>query len=411
MVEPKKFIYLRTRSAFGLTAGGSVAHTAGVINALRKTANVEVISNDVLPEVLGEYEIIKPIRLSFFPVALNEFLYNIYLLMKLPIPESGTVIYQRLSAYSFIGAFWANNERPFVLEHNGSEAWGLKNWSKQHDTKSIKGWLMNVYKHLFEIPFVKIIEKYNLSKASLIVVVSNELRQQLLAKKIPQKKIVCYPNGVDPGVFTPDIDGLDVRKSFGLTDEIVFGFIGSFGQWHGTDIMARAIVTFYKAHPENKGKVKFLLIGDGLMMKEVKTILSELSNPEDVILPGTIAQNLAPTYLAACDVLVSPHKSNPDGTKFFGSPTKLFEYMAMGKPIIASSLEQIDEILSHKNTAYMVHPDDPSQLAEAFKELSTNLPTYKNMGELARKDVLKKFTWEIHVDEFVKPLTKPSSSE
>ncbi len=60
----------------------------------------------------------------------------------------------------------------------------------------------------------------------------------------------------------------------------------------------------------------------------------------------TRSQSEAPTYLAISDIVVSPTVPNPDGSPFFGSPTKLFEYMAMGKPIVASDLDQIGEVLT-----------------------------------------------------------------
>jgi len=54
------------------------------------------------------------------------------------------------------------------------------------------------------------------------------------------------------------------------------------------------------------------------------------------VLTGLVPQVEGRCYIAACDILASPHIPNPDGTPFFGSPTKLFEYMAMGKAIVAS---------------------------------------------------------------------------
>ena len=85
-------------------------------------------------------------------------------------------------------------------------------------------------------------------------------------------------------------------------------------------------------------------------MNDVKEILGEFLSSSFVCLTGIVPQKDAPKYLVASDILVSPHIPNADGSRFFGSPTKLFEYMAMGKAIIASDLEQIGEIL--KNRVY-----------------------------------------------------------
>ena len=73
--------------------------------------------------------------------------------------------------------------------------------------------------------------------------------------------------------------------------------------------------------------------------------------------------------MAACDLLASPHVPNSDGTPFFGSPTKLFEYMAMGKGIIASDLDQIGEVLEHDHTAWMVKPGDAESLMLGLKTM------------------------------------------
>src|SRR5207237_125725 len=79
-----------------------------------------------------------------------------------------------------------------------------------------------------------------------------------------------------------------------------------------------------------------------------------------------VPQDDGPEHLAAADLLVSPHVTNPDGTPFFGSPTKLFEYMAMGRPIVASDLEQIGQTLEHGRTAWLVPPGDVEALADAM---------------------------------------------
>ena len=80
-------------------------------------------------------------------------------------------------------------------------------------------------------------------------------------------------------------------------------------------------------------------------MPAVRRALSDSPYSSFVTLTVLVPQADAAQYLATTDVVVSPHVNNQDGSRFFGSPTKLFEYMAMGKAIVASDLEQIGTIL------------------------------------------------------------------
>jgi len=83
-------------------------------------------------------------------------------------------------------------------------------------------------------------------------------------------------------------------------------------------------------------------------------------------------------------VLVSPHGRQADGGEFFGSPTKLYEYMAAGRPIVASRLGQIAEVLEDQVTALLVEPDNPQALAEAIVRLVDDAPLRTRLGCAAR---------------------------
>jgi glycosyltransferase involved in cell wall biosynthesis len=122
------------------------------------------------------------------------------------------------------------------------------------------------------------------------------------------------------------------------------------------------------------------------------------------ILTGLIPQEEGPDYLAACDILVCPHVPNPDGTRFFGSPTKLFEYMAMGKGIVASDLEQIGEVLEHNHTAWMVTPGDVESLMLGLKTLIDDRQLRNRLGEAARCEVVAKYTWSQHTQKIIDKL-------
>src|SRR5262249_61279701 len=96
----------------------------------------------------------------------------------------------------------------------------------------------------------------------------------------------------------------------------------------------------------------------GPSLAATRQIVESARSEDCVRFTGLIEQADGPQHLAACDVLASPHVPNADGTPFFGSPTKLFEYMAMGKAIVASDLDQVSEVLRHGETAWMVPPAD-----------------------------------------------------
>jgi glycosyltransferase involved in cell wall biosynthesis len=93
-------------------------------------------------------------------------------------------------------------------------------------------------------------------------------------------------------------------------------------------------------------------------------------------------------------VLVSPHVPLDAGAEFFGSPTKLFEYMAMGRGIVASRLGQIGEVLAHEETALLVAPGNVEQLRDAIVRFSSSRELRENLGAAARRAAIERHTWK-----------------
>ena len=280
-----------------------------------------------------------------------------------------------------------------MLEYNGSEIWVQRHWGKP-----LK------YEKLSER-----IELLNLRGADLIVVVSDPIKDQLVTQGIVADKILVNPNGVDPKVYSPDVDGSGIRSQYALGGKTVIGFIGTFGKWHGAEVLAEAFGRLLKESPEYQNQVRLLMIGDGPMMPRVKEKLLKFEVADLCRLTGFISQNEGPLYLAACDILVSPHLPNSDGTPFFGSPTKLFEYMAMGKGIVASDLDQIGEILKHGHSAWMVKPGDVRSLTGGLKVMVDDEETRKRLGKAARSEVMARYTWQCHTARIMNKLFTLSS--
>lgn len=139
-------------------------------------------------------------------------------------------------------------------------------------------------------------------------------------------------------------------------------------------------------------------------MPLVKGNIHKFAMEESCVLTGLVPQEKGPEHLAACDILVAPHKPNPDGTPFFGSPTKLFEYMAMSKGIVASNLDQIGEVLKHGHTACLVKPGDVESLMEGLKTLVDDRGRRDSLGQAARSEVVAKYTWKEHTRKIIERL-------
>ncbi len=86
---------------------------------------------------------------------------------------------------------------------------------------------------------------------------------------------------------------------------------------------------------------------------------------------------------------------NADGTPFFGSPTKLFEYMASGKPIVASDLDQIGDVL-RDGAGLLVRPGDAADLAQGLRVVVDDPDLRSRLGTVARTRAVERYTWRHH---------------
>jgi len=383
----KSPVYLRTDLSFGVRAGGSVGHIAGVLNELDVFTGPPIfITTDDVPTVRPDVE--------RHDVAPGEAFWNFKELPTFVLngrvdaaardaigDRSIAFVYQRYSLNNYAGVRLARSRRvPFVLEYNGSEIWMSRHWGNPlaHEALSER------------------IERLNLQAADLVVVVSRAMQDELVARGVDCSKILVNFNGVDETRYSPDVDGRAIRARLGLDGTNVVGFIGTFGPWHGADVLVRAFASLVARDETVARGTRLLMIGDGAGLPAVRRLVRESGASDAAVFTGLVPQEEGPAYLAACDVLVSPHVPNPDGTPFFGSPTKLFEYMAMGKGIVASRLDQIGEVLEHGRNAWLVPAGDEAALGDAVRCLVFDRELRERLGAQAREDVVARHTWRRH---------------
>jgi glycosyltransferase involved in cell wall biosynthesis len=201
-------------------------------------------------------------------------------------------------------------------------------------------------------------------------------------------KVEIVSAGVDTDIFKP-LSSEEVRKKYGLKDKKTVVYVGSLSAWHGAEDLIEVAT---KLHED----IRFLMIGKNL------EILGEKAKEKGVnskfIFTGFVRHEEVPNYITAGDVAVAPY--NPKGFKemekygFYFSPIKIFEYMACGKPVVASDLEIIRDIINENKCGLLAKPGDAEDFAEKIRMLLEDEALKKRMGENGRKAVIEKYTWD-----------------
>ena len=390
----REVCYLRTELWSGVPAGGSVAHTAGVAAGFTEAGADLFFIATSRPSLIDErrhaVHLVPPRPLYNIGPEIASFAQSFRFESaagRILERHPAGLVYQRFDAGNHAGVILSRRYGvPLVLEYNGSEVWIGDHWNRPAWWRSIAVGL----------------EEVNLRHADLIVVVSGVLRDALVGRGVEPERIHVQPNGVDPALYSPEVDGAVVRSRLGLEGRTVVGFVGTFGAWHGAKRLARAAVRVIRSRPETR----FLFVGDGPDRAEAEGILEREGVGGSVVFTGMVPQAAGPEHLAAMDIVAAPHVRNPDGSRFFGSPTKLFEYMAMGRGIVASDLDQIGETLEHDRTAILVPPDDEEALCPAILRLVDDPGLRARLGAAARRRAVERHGWDGHVRGLIDAMRK-----
>jgi len=221
-------------------------------------------------------------------------------------------------------------------------------------------------------------------KTKGIVTITQNLKKLFLEKGIAQDKLLVAPDGVDIGMFNIEYSRNEARRKLGLAlDGKIILYTGHLYKWKGVDTLI-ASASFL---PQN---AKIYLVGG--MKKDLDKLNQVQSN---IIIVGHRPYAEIPLWLKAADVLVLPNSGKEKISRSWTSPMKVFEYMASQRPIVASNLPSLREVLNDQN-AFLVEADNPQKLAQGIENALGGTSLSLEVAAQAFQEV-QDYTWEKRV--------------
>ncbi|WP_420643985.1 glycosyltransferase family 4 protein [Candidatus Leptofilum sp.] len=229
--------------------------------------------------------------------------------------------------------------------------------------------------------------------ANQIVTVSEPTKANLVENwGVLADKVKVIPNGVNVAHFQQPVDTRQVRAELGLGEAPTIMFVGGFQMWHGLDKLLEAVAVIKNVLPE----VRLLLVGDGPARPFVEDNIYRLNLEKYVTITGFLPHAKIPELLAVADVVTVPYPKLPQEMWF--SPLKLYEYMAAGKAIVASSAGQIKNVIRHNENGLLVAPGEVADLADASLHLLQNEAERTRLGQNAQLEAEKEHAWARQIE-------------
>jgi glycosyltransferase involved in cell wall biosynthesis len=231
------------------------------------------------------------------------------------------------------------------------------------------------------------IERRTWCETGALLAVSAPLGARAVELGAAPERVHVVPNGVDAGRFGCDAAaGQRCRQSLGLGAGPVVGFVGSLKAWHGTEVLLRAFARLRAQVP----RVELLVVGDGPTAEALRLEAAALAVAPAVHFTGAVEHGSIPALLAAMDVAVAPYLPAED---FYFSPIKVYEYMAAGRPVVASRLGELVP-LADAGLLHAVEPGDSEALAQALATELAAPQAGAARAARARTWVTQERTWE-----------------
>jgi glycosyltransferase involved in cell wall biosynthesis len=233
--------------------------------------------------------------------------------------------------------------------------------------------------------------------ADRVLAVSAPVRDYCLTRGAKPQRVHVCPNGVNLEAFHPGVPPAQVDR---FNDDPVIGFVGSLKRWHGLEDLLRAFRLVLREH----AAARLLIVGDGPMRAWIEDQAGRLSLDDRIHVTGWVPYRDLPRLLNRMDVAVAPYPAFDD---FYFSPLKLFEYLAAGRAIVASSVGQVAEIIADGVNGLLAGPGNPQHLAHCLCRALDDRSLRKRLGRAARTTA-KRYSWASNARKIVELALEPA---
>ena len=377
--------------------GAEGVHIRGVVKGLRQLGNnVDILSlpgaepeaeekNTTTEQVKQEgtkkssFSILSDLtkHVPEFVFEIFELAFNLIAVIRLrkAVKEKNiNLIYERYSLFMFASVWWAKrNNLPIVLEINDScQVQRVRSLTFKKLAAKIEGWIF--------------------SNATGLVFISTRFKDVAEQAYGDIANSVVSPNGADLDKFIIDpTAGSSLRTELGIDNKIVLGYVGAFVHWHGIDWFVDLICERLKETPE----LVLLLVGDGVAFEGIKNRVIEAGVEAQVILPGKVAHHQVSTFLSAMDLGILPDSND------YGSPMKLFEFMAMGKGMIAPDFSPIAEVVRDNETSWLFPAGNRQACVNKVFDIVKDRAAHIQVGNNARAYIENERQWKHNAEQLL----------
>jgi len=220
-----------------------------------------------------------------------------------------------------------------------------------------------------------------------LIVITQALKTYYQQFGVTAERIIVAADGIDQRRFTHHISKETARKQLGMPSEPkIVCYTGHLFRWKGVYTLAEAMRHLSEDY------ILYIIGGMAEDRLTLQQFIAEQQLPR-ITLVEHVPYHAVPAYLAAADVLVLPNSAAQTISRDCTSPLKLFEYMAAQRPIVASDLPSLREVLTHERNAYLVTPDQPQALAEGIRRVMMDQAFSARLANAAYADA-QSYTWD-----------------